>query len=233
MRRQLMLRNIEEIRERLVRDYDPDRIILFGSHAKGVAREGSDIDLLIVKQTSDRPVDRRIRVEKMLADRQMPLDIVVYTPKEMRRLYSIGSPFIEEVVETGRVLYMRKATEGWMQDAQGDLASALVLLEHGRYKAACYHSQQCVEKGLKAAVMEKGGRPAKVHDIVELLNAAKGIGCGIEMPMDDAIFLNSVYKGGYPAEDGLLPRGEPSKSEATKAVKAAKGLMKALGSVLK
>ncbi|MBI5235520.1 MAG: HEPN domain-containing protein [Deltaproteobacteria bacterium] len=228
-----MLRNIEEIRERLVRLYDPDRIILFGSHAKGVAGEESDIDLLIVKQTTDRPIDRRARVEKILADRELPLDIVVYTPEEILRLYSIGSPFIEEVVQTGRVLYMRKAVEGWIKDAEDDLASALVLLEHGRYKAACYHSQQCVEKGLKAVVLEKGGKPAKVHDIVELLNAAKGIGCRIELSMDDAIFLNSVYKGRYPAEDGLLPHGEPLKADASKAVKAAKKLLKEVGSVLK
>jgi predicted nucleotidyltransferase len=105
-----MLATVEAIVERLVTTYDPDRIILFGSRATGDGRPGSDVDLLIVKQTGLRPVDRRIEVERLLADRTIALDLVVYTPEEIRRLFAAGSPFIEEVIEHGRVLYMRKAT---------------------------------------------------------------------------------------------------------------------------
>lgn len=172
-----MLKTLDEIRERLVSEYDPDRIILFGSRARGAHSEESDIDLLILKETSARPIDRRIEVETVLQDREMPLDITVYTPGEMNYLYSIGSPFIEEVIETGRVLYMRKATGEWVREAEDELGSAQILLEHGRFKAACYHSQQSVEKGLKALIIEKGERPGRVHDIVDLLSHAKRTGC--------------------------------------------------------
>lgn len=106
-----VLRTIQEICDRLRERYDPESIILFGSQAQGKTTESSDIDILVVKETTDRPIDRRIQVEKALADREVPLDILVYTPHEMRYFYSLGSPFIEEVIETGRVLYMRKATE--------------------------------------------------------------------------------------------------------------------------
>ncbi|TLD39857.1 MAG: hypothetical protein JETT_3879 [Candidatus Jettenia ecosi] len=64
----------------------------------------------------------------------MPLDIMVYTPEEMRFLYSVGSPFIEEVVEKGRFLYMRKATDSWIKEAKDELESATILYEHGKYR---------------------------------------------------------------------------------------------------
>ena len=164
-----MLKTIEEIKKRLVSAYDPDAIILFGSKATGKASPTSDIDLLVMKDTEERPIDRRLRVEKLLADRTVPLDLLVYTPKEVRYLFSIGSPFIEEVVRTGRVVHMRKNTESWLKDAEEELSSAEILFEHEKYRPACYHSQQSVEKGLKALLIEKGESPERTHDIVGLL----------------------------------------------------------------
>lgn len=228
-----MLNSIEDIKSRLIDSYDPDRIILYGSYAQGRAGKESDIDLLILKDTEDRPIDRRIKVEKMLADRAMPLDILVYTPDEVRYLYSIGSPFIEEVMETGRVLYMRKETEIWIREAEEEFSSAVILLEHGRYKGACYHSQQCAEKGLKAIILEKGERPQKVHDIVELLKEAQRLGWTVNLSIDDAVFLNSIYKGRYPAEEGLLPHGEPQKADAEKATNAAGSFIEGVKKALK
>ena len=220
-----MLKTLDDIRDRLISSYGPERIILFGSRAAGTATEESDYDLLILKETTFRPIDRRIEVETILEDRAVPLDILVYTPQEMNYLYSIGSPFIEEVIETGRVLYMRKATGDWIKEAEEELASARILFEHDKYKAACYHGQQGVEKGLKALIMEKGEKPGKVHDIVELLGHAKRLGWQIALAMDDAVFLNSIYKGRYPAEEGLLPHGDPSKGDAGQAIKAAEAFI--------
>ena len=227
-----MLKTIEEIKKRLVSAYDPDAIILFGSKATGKASPTSDIDLLIMKDTEERPIDRRLRVEKLLADRTVPLDLLVYTPKEVRYLFSIGSPFIEEVVRTGRVVHMRKNTESWLKDAEEELSSAEILFEHEKYRPACYHSQQSVEKGLKALLIEKGESPERPHDIVGLLNEVKKIGWKIELSVDDAIFLNSIYKGRYPTEEGLLPYGEPTRADAEKAVVAARAFMDGLKKVM-
>ena len=120
---------------------------------------------------------------------------------------------------------MRKAAEGWVKEAEDELASALILLEHARYKTACYHSQQSVEKGLKALIIEKGEKPGKVHDIMELLGHAKRVGWQITLAMDDAIFLNSIYKGRYPAEEGLLPHGDPSKEDADRVTRTAEAFL--------
>jgi HEPN domain-containing protein len=98
-------------------------------------------------------------------------------------------------VEKGRLLYMRKVTSAWMREAGEELESASVLYEHDRYKSACYHSQQAVAEGLKAIMIEKGKRPGRTHDVVELHNAVTGMGVDSGLSMDDAVYLNSIYKG--------------------------------------
>ena len=223
-----MIKELNDISRRLIKEYDPEKIILFGSRAEGKDSEGSDIDLVIVKETDKRPLDRRIEVETLLADRAVPIDLIVYTPDEIRRLYSIGSPFVEEIVETGRLLYMRKATSAWMREAEEEIESASVLYEHERYKSASDHSQQAVEKGLKAVMIEKGKRPERTHDVVELYNAVTGMGIDSGLSVDDAVYLNSIYKGRYPTEEGLLPHGEPSRADTERAVLSAKRLIERL-----
>jgi uncharacterized protein len=221
-----MLDSVDALRDRLVDALDPESIILFGSTARGTGTEDSDIDLLIVKRTTKRPIDRRIEAERALFDRTGPVDLFVYTPEEVRRLYEQGSPFIEEIVETGRVLYMRKSTGVWIDEADEELAMARILLEHGKYRGACLHGQQAVEKGLKALVIERGGRPEHTHDILSLRTQCERIGFPIEIDLDDAVFLNSVYKGRYPSEEGLLPHGEPLPEDATRATVAAETVLR-------
>jgi HEPN domain-containing protein/predicted nucleotidyltransferase len=213
-----MLRTVKDITERLVEYYEPDRIILYGSYGTEKERTDSDIDLLIIKKTEKYLIERRIEAERILSDRLIPVDITIYTPEEVRYLFSVGSPFIEEVMEKGRLLYMRKVTSSWIKDVEEELDSAVILYEHGKYRGACYHSQQCVEKGLKTLILEKGEKPKRIHDIIELHNIVKKMGWEIDITIDDAVYLNSIYKGRYPTEEGLLPHGDPSKEDAEKAV---------------
>jgi HEPN domain-containing protein/predicted nucleotidyltransferase len=223
-----MLRTVKDITERLIEYYEPDRIILYGSYGTRKERKNSDIDLLIIKKTEKYLIERRIEAERILSDRLMPIDITVYTPEEVRYLFSIGSPFIEEIMEEGRLLYMRKVTGSWIKDVKDEFGSAVILYEHGKYRGACYHSQQCVEKGLKALILEKGRKPERIHDIVELLNEVIKQGWNVSLTMDDAIFLNSIYKGRYPTEEGLLPHGEPSKEDAEKAIAVSRVVVETL-----
>lgn len=81
-------------------------------------------------------------------------------------------------------------------------------------------------------IIEKGMRPGRTHDIIELRNKAAEMGWDIDLSMDNAVFLNSVYKGRSPTEDGLLPHGEPSREDAEKAIAALKGFMKRLAHLL-
>ena len=217
---------LKEVVQKLTHSYKPDRIILYGSTAKAGVRKGRDIDLLIIKRTSKGFIDRIIEVETLLSPRTIPLDLLVYTPTEIRRLFSMGSPFIEEILEKGKVLYMRKETENCLKDAQEELEAAAILYEHAKYRASCYHAQQSVEKGLKALILEKGKVPQRTHDLVELLEKVNKLGWSINLDMDEIIFLNSVYRGRCPNEQGLLPHGEPSQSEAKKGIEAAEKFQK-------
>jgi HEPN domain-containing protein/predicted nucleotidyltransferase len=227
-----VLKTVEDVTRRLIEYYEPDRVILYGSYGTPLSKKDSDIDLFIIKDTKKQPIERRIEVESLLSDRLLPLDIMIYTPQEVRFLFEIGSPFIEEVMENGRLLYMRKVTSSWIKDAEDELDSAVILYEHGKYRGSSYHSQQCVEKSLKALILEKGERPGRTHDIVELYSKVTQMGWDVGLPMDDVVFLNSIYRGRYPTEEGLLPYGEPSCSDAKRAISAAKALVERLRSLL-
>lgn len=227
-----MISTLDDIVDRLITGYDPERIILFGSHAAGRADEGSDIDLLIVKDTAERPIDRRIQVERLLSDRRVALDLHVYTPQEIWDLYGAGSPFIEEVLETGRLVYMRKETAAWVKSVRDEFETAALLMDHGKYRGTCLHSQQCVEKALKALLLEKGSRPPRTHDLVELLNQVTAAGWQLSLDMDTAVFLNSIYRGRYPTDEGLLPYGEPRVEDAQRALDAADNMVQSLSNLL-
>jgi uncharacterized protein len=195
-------------------EYQPDRVILFGSRATGGVDAASDYDLPIVKDTDRRPIDRRVAVERLLADRTIPLDILVYTPREMWDLYAAGSALIATILETGRVLFMRKAAAAWLAEAREDLDAARILLDHQKYRGACLHSHQGTEKALKALLFEKGRQPARTDELIELLNQVRAEGYEVNLSLDDAAFLTSVYRGRYPTEEGLLPHGEPTAADA-------------------
>ncbi len=99
--------NITQIVENLVAAYAPEKVILFGSHAAGSARPDSDIDLLIIKDTSERFIDRWVTVRRILSDphRTVGLETIVLTPQELSTRLAIGDQFLAEIMEKGEVLY--------------------------------------------------------------------------------------------------------------------------------
>ncbi len=97
--------------ERLKRALDPSLILLFGSCARGTATRKSDVDLLVVWESQDPPLERIGQLLEMLADGPRPVEAIAYTSQELdaRR----GSPFIRSILREGRVLYERgKAQSG-------------------------------------------------------------------------------------------------------------------------
>ena len=98
---------IRNILEKLVADYAPEKVVLFGSYAYGNPGPDSDIDLLIIKDTSERFIDRWTTVRRILSDpgRIAPLETLVLTPNEMEHRLTIGDQFIQEILEKGEVLY--------------------------------------------------------------------------------------------------------------------------------
>ena len=100
-------RTIRELTQRIVRSYAPERIVLFGSYAYGTPDEDSDVDLLIVKDTPEPPLERRVAVRRLLRDatRTTPIEVLVMTPEELRERVDIGDQFFKAIVERGEVLY--------------------------------------------------------------------------------------------------------------------------------
>jgi len=83
------------------------RIILFGSYAYGNPDEDSDIDLLIVKKTNERPIDRWMSVCNLVSDRKrhIPFEPIVVTPEELEERMRRGDQFFEDIVTKGELLY--------------------------------------------------------------------------------------------------------------------------------
>jgi len=98
---------ILQIVEKIVKEYQPEKVILFGSYAYGAPDRDSDIDLLIIKDTKDRPIDRRVAVARIVSDpkRIMPIEPIVLTPKEVGERLKIGDQFIKQILQKGTVLY--------------------------------------------------------------------------------------------------------------------------------
>lgn len=98
---------ISEILEKIIRQYQPKKVILFGSYAYGEPAEDSDIDLLIIKDTDKNPMDRWMEVKRLLRDTTRTLGVspLVYTEEEIEERKAIKDFFLEEILEKGKVLY--------------------------------------------------------------------------------------------------------------------------------
>lgn len=93
--------------DRIAREYQPEKIIIFGSYAWGQPGPDSDVDLFIVKETTERPIDRRVALRNMLSypRNRIPYDLLVVTPGEVECRMRIGDAFVKEIVEKGVEFY--------------------------------------------------------------------------------------------------------------------------------
>jgi len=100
---------LNDLVERIVSRFRPEKIILFGSRARGDASPESDMDILIVLDSPGPTRARANEIDMALSDRTYPLDIIVVTPEKFEsQKNSIGAVVRQAVLE-GRVLYERAA----------------------------------------------------------------------------------------------------------------------------
>ena len=94
--------------DRIVEEFQPASILLFGSRARGDSKESSDVDLLVIMR--DVPDKRRAAVEirRSLGDLPVSKDIVVATPEEVARRRRVVGTIIHAALREGRVLYERR-----------------------------------------------------------------------------------------------------------------------------
>jgi len=96
----------------IIRRINPEKIYLFGSYATESSDEQSDIDLLIIAPSRERPLERRLKLRRMLSeyDRKFGLDLLVYTPDEFEMLEKETSSFIYSAIKQGKKIYDHKAS---------------------------------------------------------------------------------------------------------------------------
>ena len=88
----------------VVREFRPERVIMFGSAAAGNASEDSDVDLLVVMQTDKRPVQQALEIRRRIPC-SFPLDLLVKTPQEVERRVALHDFFVTTILAEGKVLY--------------------------------------------------------------------------------------------------------------------------------
>ena len=97
---------------------------------------------------------------------------------------------------------------------------AEVLFNSGHYCGACFHAYQSVDKALKGTLLHAGWELERTHSLRKLAAIGKRYGVEEILTEDDMDFIDSVYRGRYPAEEGLLPTGAPTREEAERIIQA-------------
>ena len=98
---------IQTIINRL-KTYNPQKVVLFGSHAWGRPTKSSDVDLLVIKE-SGKPKHHRItEVERLLYPAPFPVDVLVYTSSELQKRLKLGDLLFTRIMKEGKVLYEKK-----------------------------------------------------------------------------------------------------------------------------
>ena len=100
-----LTKEIESITVQIVEKYRPERIILFGSAARGEFTPDSDADFLIVKKDTPLYGADRIRELSRLIERNIAVDFLIYRPEELNQRMEMGDPFLKAVLKEGKVLY--------------------------------------------------------------------------------------------------------------------------------
>jgi HEPN domain-containing protein/predicted nucleotidyltransferase len=169
-------KEIENITAQIIEKYRPDKIILFGSAARGELSRDSDADFLIIKKETPLYGADRIRQLSRLIERNIPLDLLVYRPEEFEKRLKMGDPFLKAILKEGKIL-------------------ALINLEEGKtfFAQICFHFQQAAEKYLKAYIIDRELDFRKIHDLPMLLKLCLQKDASFRQLQEDCEFLTTYY----------------------------------------
>ena len=106
MKKKPVDKKIQDVVDKIVQEFKPERVILFGSHAWGEPTEDSDVDLLVVGESDKPRRERQQELRSSVRPTGVPLDLLVYTPHELtERIQKDRNLFLEDIVSNGTVLY--------------------------------------------------------------------------------------------------------------------------------
>ncbi|MFM2174381.1 MAG: hypothetical protein RLZZ54_2308 [Cyanobacteriota bacterium] len=95
---------LQAFTNRLVQHYSPNKVILFGSMARGEARWDSDADLMVVMPFEGRHISKIKEIRKRCRA-GFPLDLLLWRPEEAAERYRQGDPFLLEAFDQGKILH--------------------------------------------------------------------------------------------------------------------------------
>ena len=98
---------ISEMVRRIVKEFDPFKIVLFGSYARGLAGPDSDVDLLVVMPVQDSRRRQTVAIRTALSGMGLAKDVIVVTPEEVERYGNLVGTVIRPALHEGKVLYER------------------------------------------------------------------------------------------------------------------------------
>ena len=98
---------LTEMAQRIAEKFQPQKVVLFGSYAKGAPDQDSDVDLLVVMDSKEPMSERIRRVTEVAKVPFLPMDIIVRTPAEIDERLAKGDFFIADILDKGKVLYQR------------------------------------------------------------------------------------------------------------------------------
>ena len=119
MRQPSVEQAIEEMVRRIVERFDPEKIVLFGSHARGIAGSDSDVDLLVVMTVSGSKREQAVELEIALADVGVAKDVIVVTPEEVAKYQDVVGSVVQPALSEGKVLYRTRRLSPFTSPASG------------------------------------------------------------------------------------------------------------------
>lgn len=104
---------IDRIVQKIREEYKPHKIILFGSRIWGSPRPYSDLDMLVIKDSEKREIERIRDIARLVRGfrerpYRMPIDIIVKTPAEVQHRLDIGDSFMRDILQRGETVYERR-----------------------------------------------------------------------------------------------------------------------------
>lgn len=106
MDKRITEKKIKKVATKIAREFQPEKIILFGSFAWGEPAPDSDVDLLVIKETENtRKLAREI--DGSIFPRPFPIDLILFRPQQVERRQKRGDFFINDILNKGKVLYAK------------------------------------------------------------------------------------------------------------------------------
>lgn len=227
---------LADMARRIAAQFHPYAVVLFGSYAWGQPNKDSDVDVLVIMDSDDRPANRRVTVSPVARIPYLPMDLLIYTPEEIATRVAMRDFFILRILEKGRTLYERgrpwEQIEGhptmtlldeWIEKAEADYRAA-VRLNRSRKDplpdAVCFHCQQSAEKYLKAFLIKLDIAPEKTHSMSALLKECEKHDSTLSVLQPDLLLLDKF------SVDPRYPGFSAGISESTDALAALRKVRK-------